>query len=527
MENPSACSRALCITEIVRIICGEVPTFPRHSLSSLARASKIFMNPALDNLWSELTGLFSLVKCMPETLWEERAEGAKKTVCFRRPIIAADLPRLLFYSVRVKSFTMEESELDREALRALSVVLTFQSMMPRLSTLVWTPDDATFPLAHQLLGSNLRSLILELDDTIPSLSLFPYIKASCPLVTNFRLSLASMVSPSTHEQISDVVCGWQHLELLSIPALDLTGFIHVSQLPSLTYLHLTEGILGEVGHSDLPRLLPGTNRFPALKSFDIAFKTSSFCADLVRIISSRKLYALSIVLLQIWTAATWEELFTIFHQHLDHDQLTSIHISQSVKCVLPVHLVPYMLSADAFRPLLAFNGMISFVFQIYPGSTIDDNALAEMATAWPVAPHGHTATLACLIPFARFCRILCTLGIRMRTSDIPEFSQVAGDQTREDLRTLNVGTSPIVADPETAGKVAAFLSNLFPQLEKINVHAPQVHFEPFVRYAAGWTSVSQLVPIFSSVRSQEKNLWDAEAKLTEEDSDSEDGDHDG
>jgi hypothetical protein len=74
----SACLQALQINEIVRMICdqaeaADVESYsPPHTLLSLARTSRIFSDPALDLIWREQSSLVPLVKCMPDTLWEER-----------------------------------------------------------------------------------------------------------------------------------------------------------------------------------------------------------------------------------------------------------------------------------------------------------------------------------------------------------------------------------------------------------------------------------------------------------------------
>lgn len=87
MANLSACSRALQIIEIVHMICDEADTEsyyePQKILFSLATTSRIFSGRALDNIWREQTSLVPLVKCMPDTLWEEQGRGAERTIVSR------------------------------------------------------------------------------------------------------------------------------------------------------------------------------------------------------------------------------------------------------------------------------------------------------------------------------------------------------------------------------------------------------------------------------------------------------------
>lgn len=71
----AACQRALGIQQIVRMVCNEADVGwyrPQTTLISLATTSKMFSDPALDVVWHEQRSLIPLVKCMPESLWEER-----------------------------------------------------------------------------------------------------------------------------------------------------------------------------------------------------------------------------------------------------------------------------------------------------------------------------------------------------------------------------------------------------------------------------------------------------------------------
>ncbi|KAJ7618442.1 hypothetical protein FB45DRAFT_167702 [Roridomyces roridus] len=301
MENSTSCSRALMITEIVRMICEEsTPTFHQGiwirptRLPVLARTAKIFMDPALDLIWRELASIAPLVKCMPESLWEERDERGQKTIFLRRPILAADLPRLLFYSVRVTKLCKpryHRSGVHPDAIQALNMALSLQSFMPKLSCLQWTPVKEILPLIHQLLGCNIRTLTLDLDNTTPSLSLLPYAKASCSLVSKLTLGLSSMATQSTIAVISDAVCGWHRLQELSIPNLDLPALTHISQLESLTDLNLT-AVVGDSGTLHLQPLSGPT--FPSLTNLRIACDEPAFCSSFIKMISSRQLQTLSI-----------------------------------------------------------------------------------------------------------------------------------------------------------------------------------------------------------------------------------------
>ncbi|KAJ6579560.1 hypothetical protein DFH09DRAFT_330703 [Mycena vulgaris] len=539
--NPglSACSRTLQITEIVRMICDEADTGwlgPKQTLVTLARTSRIFSDPAFDNIWREQTSLAPLVKCMPDTLWEEKGVGSKRVIHLRRPIMSTDIPRLLFYSVRIKELTLESQSyygtVHTDFLKALDMCLVPYVLMPKLSQLTWSPEMEEAPessFVHHLLGRQSRKIDLDLFNSPSALSLFPYMKSSCPLVSDFRL--IATVDPVTIPMMSDVVCGWEQLQILTIGNLDKRGFIHVARLPALKQLHL--GPVKNTGllPLHLPEFLPRQS-FPALADLRLICDAPRFCVGIIKVISSRRLKSITIRPLTAWTASAWEEIHTTFHDCLDETQLEDIDVEQMGERNPLVNASPYILTSSTLRPLLKFN-LCSLRFQLDPGVEIDDDFLEEMAIAWPqlntlmigtdiLTTRIPRATLKCLVPFARHCPDLYSLGIRMDVTDIPEFSQVAGNRVGLSLDALHVGTSPLTYTQTT--EVAAFLSNIFFELVYIFVSSdtePLPH--PLKTYEKNWGRVQAMVPVFCSVRSQEEKFWTEELGGGEDASD-EDGD---
>ncbi|KAJ7618441.1 hypothetical protein FB45DRAFT_931663 [Roridomyces roridus] len=249
------CSRTLRITEIVRMICEESaattygPSYTKQPprLPRLACTSKIFLEPALDLIWEELESIVPLVKCMPPTVWEQQGDGRQQMIVLRRPIVSADLSRLLFYSVRVRKLNFDLSHaswlfpiaVHPEVLQALSMSLASQIIMPKIRRLDWNPGKDALPLTPRLLGPDIRNLRISLDQSNASLSLLPCIKASCSIVTSFSLSFnGEAVRHPTLGLITDALTGWHNLEALTVPNLDLAALKHISRLPSLTNLNL-------------------------------------------------------------------------------------------------------------------------------------------------------------------------------------------------------------------------------------------------------------------------------------------------
>ncbi|KAJ7886182.1 hypothetical protein B0H14DRAFT_2697966 [Mycena olivaceomarginata] len=176
-------------------------------------------------------------------------------------------------------------------------------------------------------------------------------------------------------------------------------------------------------------------------------------------------------------------------------------------------MTPYVLTADALRPLFAFNKLSSITYQLHSGVDFDNDFLEEMAQAWSCL---HTlqfdtevlivpppqATLKCLLSFARNCPALETLE--------------PGDRLDGSVSYLHIGTSRINTAKE--GAVAAFISNVFPALESVYVFESETQYlpEPLEAYAASWRRVADLVPVFASVRTQEEEFWSVEVDDAEE-----------
>ncbi|KAF8173840.1 hypothetical protein K438DRAFT_1850115 [Mycena galopus ATCC 62051] len=518
-----ACLQALQITEIVRMICDETSSHWLYSrleyktLLSLAITCKIFSEPALNLIWREQTSLVPLVKCMPETVWKERQVGAAVVVCLRRPIATSDLPRLLFYSLRVRRldldrfYTIDKKTVHPGFLKALDMSLPQGCFMPRLSHFSWHPQKAEgLTIMRHFLGAQIRELDLGLGDHIADLSILPFIRASCPLISELLLGLGGETNPHAIPLISEAVCGWQHLADLSIPNLDQASWTHIARLPSLTSL--------SVGFAKdttlyLPEFLSGQPRF---------------CTGIIQVISSTQFESLTISAMASWTTTAWQKLHTCIRDCLNNPAFHSIEVTEWAKLSRPVDIAPYVLSSAALRPLLTIRSLTSISYQIYPSLDVDDDFLGEMAKAWRrmealqfgnevavVPTQRPRATLKCLINFAQYCRRLTNLGLPINaTTDIPEFTQEPGKRICNHLEVFEVGFSPISSTKEA--KVAAFISNLFPSLEYLFTCNSGPTPEAFGDHERSWRRVNDMIPEFISVRSQEKTFWRQELEDSDE-----------
>ncbi|KAK7053770.1 hypothetical protein R3P38DRAFT_2601535 [Favolaschia claudopus] len=536
--EPTACQKVFAIQEIVSLICFESfePYFPKKtrfaSLLALSRTSKIFTEPALDRLWWEQKSLAPLIKCMPEDAWEEHVAGtgrnATTTLHLRRPLKSTDLPRMLYYSERIRELCLTRfasPKLHHGLLRALDMALPVRTFMPKLVDLTWCSSrkDVTTILRH-ILGPRVRNIHLNLDNT-EELSILPFVRSACPQVSDFELVLPQNSQGST-PVVSDLVCGWENLTDLYIPNLDKAGFIHIAHLSSLNTLNLW--FVDDLAPSHPPDFLVGPS-FPKLEYLSIRCRTANFCAGVVQVIASRQLTSLSISPMSSWTSSAWQKLHTVIQECLDHTALDSIEVKDWDGLVRPAEdeLASYRISLDVLRPLLAFKRLEQVAYQTYPDVDVGDDFLEEMAKAWPRLSSLHLcnevlitqpprATLRCLLPFARHCRHLEALGIRIHARNIPAFTQLAGHRIAHELQYMYVGTSYLLSWDDMEGKVAAFISDLFPTLDSLMTSSEELP-EALASHRASWDRVSCLLPVFLSVRSQEKKFWTEELKVDDSD----------
>ncbi len=64
--------------ELLRLICKQIGTDDKSTLSRLSMTCRSFMEPALDELWYKLDSLDPLVRCMESDLYEQKVERVEK-----------------------------------------------------------------------------------------------------------------------------------------------------------------------------------------------------------------------------------------------------------------------------------------------------------------------------------------------------------------------------------------------------------------------------------------------------------------
>ncbi|KAJ7441107.1 hypothetical protein FB451DRAFT_1441531 [Mycena latifolia] len=520
--------RCLEISEVLNAILGRAN---RRTLASLARTCHDLRDPALDVLWHSQTSLVPILKCLPAHIWQEIVLDKRRILRIRHPITPDDWHGVQIYNHRVKELAVETAELDADFFRALEFCTPDSFLFPNLRVLSWTlEDDGFFHFCRPLLAPSLVNVTLVLQDCAPDLSMLSLLRISHPHLTDVHLGVPD--SPTSVRVVSSTLCTWQVLQKLTVATLDETGLVHIAALPQLTDLQL-HGYIPPLSAESLDVLMPA-QPFPVLRHLDIVSDTIQSAFALIAHVSSPRLRALHVNTEQCAPAATWEASFRILARLPCRPNLLSLSLSQPSNPPVPIPATAvhnFILSPRALRPLLRLRRLATVRLHPPLGVDLDDEALHEMATAWPRverltvrrAPGRPHTTLHALLFLAAHCPDLRVLELALdATGPVPRVARPDRTHPAHALAHLHTGGSP-VGEP---ARVAAFLSGIFA--------GPA--FGPRRAEGDPWGEVARLFPVFRAVRNAEARFWNGEESDSDGDEDeesesgsegdSEDDDHD-
>ncbi|KAJ7485195.1 hypothetical protein B0H11DRAFT_2018435 [Mycena galericulata] len=494
--------RCLLIPEIVCMICEQVYIHDTaRTLSVLARTAKFFYY-ALDLLWKEQHDLTPLLNCMPPDIWDTdevtqdgtvREEGSleiprdTKTMLFvglRRPVLPADLDRLLFYSRRVKILLVHD--VINVAADDLRTCLAGQILFPNLTTMLWGHADSFCDIPLYL-GPNIKYLGLALNDSRPQLCLLSTLTRRYPMLRTVDINLPP--SAATANSVSDAVCGLREVNRLTVNTLTTPALLHLATLPDLRVLNIMS-----VGDVLVPEVLPD-ERFPRLEHLSAGATAIEQCAVFLRLLSISPLktafFALSDS--QGSPPSAWTAFTAGLRDHCLPAALNSIFVyhgalPDTVAAFPPDDAQSYASppTSAALAPLLAFPNLTCLVIEPSHGLALDEALLRDMAAAWPrmeklvlgvsgsesgTTPRPTLVSLRALLPFAVGCPNLQTLGVVV-DARLPLPLAELGDLTVKRaggraLRRLLLGRSEISETDAGISEIARFLNGLFPCLEEM------------------------------------------------------------
>ncbi|KAJ6492017.1 hypothetical protein C8R45DRAFT_190758 [Mycena sanguinolenta] len=509
--------RCLSIPEIVGNICDHFESAFQgpSTLAALARTSRNFHGPALDCLWAvQDRGMNNLLRCMPSDLFEFTTAY---DVHLLRPILTEDWERPLVYMPRIRRMIVHAYSGVANIFPALSASLPgdAESLFPRMRALHWF-SGKDFLCIRMLLSPRLNDLYLSVEFSNANYSLLCSIPRICP-----ALKILSIHGSDTgRSALSRFLRGLHSLESLTVSIPDLATLEHLSQLRGLTSLNafLPDGL-------SLSSLSP--LGFIALEKLGIHYEIEEV-TSFFRRCSGARLKEITIDFSSSSTTAATDRLHNAIRESCSHTLLSSLGIHMHDDEPPEPGNDAYAINIQSLRFLFCFVNLTSISIISYVGFNIDDEAMKELARAWPriqilrlrFAPYNDSIrmqpqlSLRCLHTLAEHCQSLTELEITFDATVIlqPDPSSSPRRISQSALRILNVGKSSM-ASP--AIHIARTISMLFPSVSNLTTYRTysdnddpdelEEHEEAIAHHNL-WMEVAVQLPILKVIREEER-VW--------------------
>ncbi|KAJ7116211.1 hypothetical protein C8R43DRAFT_960883 [Mycena crocata] len=481
-----------------------------HPVASMALTCRTFLGPALDVLWRS-SSVERLLRCFPDDLWppDDYRQPRRDATPLLRPVRLSDWDRVLFYSNRIRHFSVLQWPDLTVAFRALARCFP-GNLLPNLQTLHWFHNPHNSEFIHHFLAPGMTRIA-----SVPSFSLLPTLTLMCPNLKHIDMSWRNYSIPDQLETdaITEFLLSNPALESINLPAFDDKAWHHISQLPSLKSLRVMR----------IPKLPLSSTRdpelFPALHTLELhnifVTPTTKFLAGCAEI----PLTSFDATFQQLPVASETEEFCTALAEGCLPLSLMRLSIGPTPFTYDSDDFddsesVLYVVRHAAMRPLLRFTNLTSVSIVAPFGCDLDNAAILELACAWTrietlelsaylSSPSPPRATIECLSAFAEHCPHLENLRIALDARHSDASSDLTPDACQLPLESLHVEHSPIIAP----GPIARFLAATFPRLLKVNVPVPDAGEGEGYAYRERWGLVEFLLG----------NLSDGEEEEQEED----------
>lgn len=392
-----------------------------------------------------------------------------------RPLVEADLTRLLYYASRIRYFgklydschTPTVVQFKAEVFSALAALIGPQrKLLPNLRELDWgllgwamDVDDSPFLFLQYILPSRLNKATLFIDRGDKAQRASALAMLNDCVVKHLTIHHGTAVTAA----VSQVVCRQTELHSLKALTLAKNTWMHLAQQTHLQSLELPWA-------TTMPRF--SGRVFPALRDLHLHSNVSALLNLLLAL--DRPPLARAIFWINVSpNPGQWLEFFTGLADHLSHKDLVELWVQitepgRGIDMILPLVRA---LMPSVIRPLLVFSRLTSL--HVTPGIwDLDNDSLVELALAFPMLEHLHLisrsfwhyylpyprVTLRGLLPLVQHCENLTSLGLELdATLGADELEDIPSSVRNNTLLTLKVGDSRI----EDALPVAQFLTTVF------------------------------------------------------------------
>lgn len=333
-------------------------------------------------------------------------------------------------------------------------------------------------------------------------------ETSSPFLQKLTLSRSRAMSttPAIPKSLGDTIMHLTRLQSLSVIDLDLPDEVIRVLMPS-PILRLFDS---RNDSEDFIRCLPDNGPvFPKMEEF--AFHSSDDLDGTLELIRRMAPSFLQSITLTLAGVAPLGErrihnLFQCLEANCDSASLVTICLVQDADDDFADFEWPKY-TTNTFRPLLLFRNLQALDLQLCEVQYALDNLPVTMASSWPLmrrfelrsemfdTPPLCGLTLDDLLPMAKHWPQLeyLSLTVNFSTNGVPTERPGGGNQCLL-LTTINVDHS--IVDSDQKADIAAFLSDIFPNLVRINAE-----YEEEV-----WDDIVAIVIAMRKVRGQER-VW--------------------
>ncbi|KAH0835433.1 hypothetical protein J3R83DRAFT_9064 [Lanmaoa asiatica] len=528
--------RVLFITELLDIIFNFLD---RDTNVTNACVCKRWSEIALDVVWKEVDDLLDLFRLLkPISFQLEYVSGLRLLLLCQTPTSSSYLPqcfdtlpeasdwsRFEKYASRVRSFKFREATCDLDIYSLLDDVArtrTSLEILPNMHTLEWIYTSPAYMERCKLfLHRRLRHLSVTAPSQLPPrLDFYTDLCARAPHLRTLSLLSASPAYLSTLSFLNKIV----------LPEFHYTSAVveELSRAKNIAVVDFSQDLkLGFGNPSNVASFAPVLKEgaFPCLRELNLSARID----DLDRFFrSSFAPIHITTLYVNSYTDHTPTEVHTLLVTLSQQCQLLSKLNLQLYHKVLPSNLPPdQQLSYDTLKPILTFPNLSSFeLVHKYPLKiTLDE--LEDLASKWPnleclmlnaeplfLNEDALTLDLRALLPFARHCPRLRTLGLYINATEaeIPS-SYTPLEPFSTAFHTLSVGTSQV----RDTSAVATFLSRIFPPRCNVEMGITWTEFGreddrslpvdlryPLQKRCVGWQAVEKLLPALIQLRREEK-----------------------
>ncbi|KII89922.1 hypothetical protein PLICRDRAFT_570633 [Plicaturopsis crispa FD-325 SS-3] len=497
----------------------------RATLAGLARSCHAFQEVALDHLWSKLTSVLPLLRCMGPDLWKEKPVRGRIPYVrleLKRAIRQEDWQRCRHYADRVTTlvFGWNDHHLEVTTIQALLAGSPITAFLPRLHTLRWPLNvdkyDTTFPL-RLLAGPRLHNLTLSYDSsrTYIGESSLTFLPAICPNLKQFIFADYWDLMPT--DLVARVASEWDQLEILALGMLAMPNVSQLSQRSShlrrLSFSWDENFYPGLVQHDTWHALVL---RFPVIEKISVNMQSYHHnltgCDTFVSLMDTPEL--LAIEFLFNWNVSS-EPLTRAFFVALSQKRSLIIVDVQAERSDEPtleeeeVRTPASALRCTTVQPIFSCRNISVFRWHCLDGFDIDDGDLEMLASAWPYlieldlsSACGWTVpsriTLKGIAKLIKLCPGLKSLGIVIDATVVnpvgPDIDPLTPNHA---ITTIRLGSSAI----NDASTVAPILGDIFPCLRTLDVWGDGADFElfdgldndPVEEYRERWNMVQVLL----------------------------------